>query len=242
MRIDSHVHLGGPDAGDGAAQSEQELLERMERAGVERAVAFPFNDSGAGECFSISNRRLAEVQRRHSGRIICFARLDPNSSRVVEEARHCIEALRLRGFKLHPTAQGFTPEHPAVTQILHLAARYSLPVVFDNGKPESQNAAIARAAEQVPEAVVILAHIRGEQAIEVCEGRRNLYLGTVKAAPERVVEAVDALGAERVIAGSDAPYASMRYEMVEKFEALESLSRGEKALIQGGNIRRLLGL
>ncbi|NOZ82358.1 MAG: amidohydrolase family protein, partial [Euryarchaeota archaeon] len=219
MLIDSHVHLGGPDAGDGATQSEQELLERMERAGVDCAVAFPFNDSGAGECFSASNRRLAEVQRRHE-RIVCFARLDPNSSVVLQEAARCIEELGLRGFKLHPTAQKFTPSHPAVEEILRLAARLGVPVVFDNGKRESGNLEIARVAERVPEAQVILAHIRGEGAIEACEGRSNLYLGTVKAPPEKVVEAVDRLGASRVIAGSDAPYASMRYEMVEKFENL----------------------
>ncbi len=238
MLVDAHVHLGGPDAGDGATQSEQELLERMRRAGVELAVAFPFNDADAGECFTASNRRLAEVQRR-CGEIVCFARLDPNSTKVLEAAREAVEVLGLRGFKLHPTAQGFTPSHPMVAEILELAGELGAPVVFDNGKRESPNLEIAKVAERVPEAKVILAHIRGEHVLEACESS-GVYLGTVKAPPERVEEAVERLGAERVIAGSDAPYASMRYEMVEKFEQLDTLSSRDRRLILGENMLGLL--
>ena len=242
MVIDAHVHLGGPDRGDGAKQSVEELLERMDRAGVERAVVFPFNEAEPGISFASANNFIAKAQRE-SERIIGFARLDPHyREAAILEAKRALRELGLRGIKLHPAAQKFYPDHPFVVRILQTAARFSAPVVFDNGKPESRNSELGKLADLVPEATIILAHMRGEGFIEACEGRDNLYLGTVKAKPEHVLQAVDALGAEKIIAGSDSPYASMRYEMVEKFEGLESLSDEEKALIRGGNIARLLKL
>ncbi|NOZ59687.1 MAG: amidohydrolase family protein [Euryarchaeota archaeon] len=243
MIIDSHVHLGGPDRGDGSRQDVGELLERMDRAGVEKAVVFPFNEAEPGISFASANNFIAKAQRENRERIIGFARLDPHyREAAILEAKRALRELGLRGIKLHPAAQKFYPDHPFVVRILQTAARFSAPVVFDNGKPESRNSELAKLADQVPEATIILAHMRGEGFIEACEGRPNVYLGTVKAKPEHVLQAVDALGAERIIAGSDAPYASMRYEMVEKFEALESLSEEERALIRGGNIARLLKL
>lgn len=242
MIIDAHVHLGGPDRGDGSKQSVEELLERMDRAGVEKAVVFPFNEAEPGISFASANNFIAKAQRENE-RIIGFARLDPHyREAAIMEAKRAFRELGLRGIKLHPAAQKFYPDHPFVVRILQTAARFSAPVVFDNGKPEARNEELAKLAEQVPEATIILAHMRGEGFIEACEGRPNVYLGTVKAKPEHVLQAVDTLGAEKVIAGSDAPYASMRYEMVEKFEELESLSDEEKALIRGGNIARLLKL
>lgn len=38
MIIDAHVHLGGPDKGDGSKQSVEELLERMQKADVDKAM------------------------------------------------------------------------------------------------------------------------------------------------------------------------------------------------------------
>ncbi len=243
MIIDAHVHLGGPDKGDGAKQSVDELIERMQRAGVDRAVVFPFNEAEPGISFASANNFIAKAQKEHADKIIGFARLDPHfREAAIMEAKRALRELGLRGIKLHPAAQKFYPDHPFVVRILQTAARFSAPVVFDNGKPEARNEAIAALAERVPEVTIILAHMRGEGFIEACEGRPNVYLGTVKAKPEHVLEAVDRLGAERIIAGSDSPYASMQYEMVEKFEELESLSDEEKALIRGGNIARLLGL
>jgi hypothetical protein len=41
MLIDSHVHVGGPDRGDGATLGPEELISEMNRLGVEQVVVFP---------------------------------------------------------------------------------------------------------------------------------------------------------------------------------------------------------
>ncbi len=243
MIIDAHCHLGGPDKGDGVEQSLAELIKRMDDCKVDMAVVFPFNDKNAGVSFSNSNAFIASAVRESKGRVIGFGRLDPHArEKAILEAKRCLEDLNLKGFKLHPTAQKFFPDHPFVLKILRIAAKYGVPVVFDNGKPESKNLEIAEVARQVPEAKIIIAHMRGDGFIEACKEAENLYLGTVKAKVDDIIMAIDELGADRIIAGSDSPYASMYFEMVDKFEQIESLSDEEKEKIRGKNMAKLLGI
>lgn len=243
MLVDSHCHLGGPDKVDGSRQSLEELIKRMDDCNVDLAVAFPFNDRDAGVSFFNSNSFIARAQEESGGRVVGFGRLDPHArEKALLEAKRCIEELELKGFKLHPTAQNFFPDHPAVLKIVRKVARYNVPVVFDNGKDESKNTEIARLADKVPEARIILAHMRGEGFIEVCRERENLYLGTVKAEVDDIARAVEELEVERVLAGSDAPLASMYFEMVDKFEQIDTISDEDLEKVRGENMARLLNL
>jgi len=237
MIIDSHNHLGGPDKGDGAKQSVEEILSRMKEANVDMAVIFPFNE----EPLTLANMFISRTQREHADKLIGFVRLNPNDREMaILEARKAITEYGLKGIKLHPTAQRFYPDHPFVLRIIETAAFYNVPVVFDNGKAASKNEDIANLAKQVPGAKIILAHMRGENYIKVCEENENLYLGTVKAEVDNIIEALDKLGAEKLIAGSDSPYADMKYEMHDKFEDITSDK--ERELILGKNIAKILNL
>lgn len=243
MIIDSHNHVGGPDKGDGAKQSPEEIVRIMDSIGVDKAVIFPFNEIDPGISFSNANDAIARAARKFPDRLIGFCRLDPNfGDRALEELERSIGELGLKGVKLHPTGQDFTPEHPYALKIIERAAEFKVPVVFDNGKAMSPNEGIGKLAERVPDAQIILAHMRGDKFIEVPEEHENVYLGTVKAgALEKIEEAVGRLGAEKIIAGSDSPYSSMKGEMIEKFDRTD-ISEREKALIKGGNMARLLDI
>ncbi len=243
MIIDSHNHLGGPDRGDGGSQSPDEIIQRMDACGVDMAVVFPFNEVDSGVSFSKANEYIASSVESHPNRLIGFARLDPNSGkRALKELERAIGGLRLKGIKLHPRGQNFGPSNRYVTEILERTAELGVPVVFDNGKSIFDNHAIGGLAEAVPEATIIMAHMRGDSFIEVPKTHENVYLGTVKAPVERVAETVTKLGAEKIIAGSDSPYADMAFEMKDKFERVGGLSKRDIKLITGENISILLGL
>jgi predicted TIM-barrel fold metal-dependent hydrolase len=243
MIIDSHNHLGGPDRGDGGSQSPDEIIQRMDASGVEMAVVFPFNEVDPGISFSKANDFIAEAVAISPDRLIGFARLDPNSGEsALKELERAIEGLGLKGVKLHPKGQGFIPSNEYVLKIVERASTLDVPVVFDNGKSIFDNHAIGRLAEKVPEAKIIMAHMRGDGFIEVPQTHENVYLGSVKSQIERVAEAVDKLDAEKIIAGSDSPYADMAYEMKDKFLEIEELSKNDVKLIAGKNMLGLLGL
>jgi predicted TIM-barrel fold metal-dependent hydrolase len=80
-------------------------------------------------------------------------------------------------------------------------------------------------------------------AIEAVRQRPNLYLGTTVVAaaePMAVKRAVEAVGAERVLFGSNAPWAIPCYG-VEGIRRL-GLSEADEKLVLGENFRRIYRL
>ncbi len=103
--------------------------------------------------------------------------------------------------------------------------------------------AIARAAVACPEATIILGHMGGyfhvDEAIEAAERLPNLVLETsAMPYPDKIRQAVERLGPERVIYASDGPACSPRIE-VEKVR-LAGLDAEAERLVLGENARRLL--
>ncbi len=232
--------MGGPDKGDGYKQSPDEIVARMDAAGVDRAVVFPFNEIDPGVSFSSANDRISEGVKKYPDRLIGFCRLDPHfGEKAIEEMGRSVDKLGLRGVKLHPTGQNFEITDAQVVDIVREASRLNVPVVFDTGKKQSQPWMVGELAKRVPEAVIIMAHMRGENYLDVAKEHENVYQGTTKAFDvEKLKEALDILGAEKLIAGSDSPYAGMKAAI----EIFDFASTAEKRLILGGNIERILGL
>lgn len=238
--IDSHVHCGGPDRGDGVGLSFEDLINKMDMAGVERAVIFPFNSPGENHTFHEANSYILEAVDNHPDRLIGFMRIDPRRKTGALEEIDIYYGKGLKGIKLHPKSQDFGPDHAFLYKILEKAQEYDLPVVFDTGKPIFPNKAFLELAFRFPEVNIILAHLRGMDSVPVVSEYPNLYQGLAKAAElEGIKKAVDVLGAGKIIAGSDTPYGDMRFEMVDKFRDMELSSR-ELDRIRRKNIEALI--
>jgi len=244
MVIDAHNHLGGPDKGDGRSQDTSEILAAMDKAGVEMAVVFPFNEAEPGISFSRTNDYIAASVKSHPDRLIGFCRLDPNCGpAALHELERCINVLGLRGVKLHPTSQGFSLTDPTLARILGLAESFGIPAVFDTGKKESPPLGVATLAREFPGLTIIMAHMNlYDESLDAARTAPNIYIGTTGYFnPPRLAKAVGELGAGRFIMGSDSPYIRMERE-VEKINRLEGVGADEKKLIQGGNAARILGI
>nr|MDO8077675.1 amidohydrolase family protein [Candidatus Freyarchaeota archaeon] len=121
-------------------------------------------------------------------------------------------------------------------------AEFGVPVVFDSGKELSPPEKIGMLAERVPEAKLIMAHMRGEKYLEVTRKFENVYLGTTGMFKiNKLHEALQVLGADKLIAGSDSPYIPQELE-VRKFDYIPGITPEEKAKILGQNIMRILRL
>ena len=155
-----------------------------------------------------------------------------------------ITDLGFKGLKLHPVT---TIAHPAGEDTLRLiraAAAHGAPTLFHCGdEPLTTPLAVERAAEQCPEATIILGHMGGyfhvDEAIEAAERRPNLVLETsAMPYPAKITEAVARVGPERVLYASDGPACSPRIE-VEKVR-LAGLDAAAEGLVLGENAARLL--
>jgi predicted TIM-barrel fold metal-dependent hydrolase len=140
-----------------------------------------------------------------------------------------------------------TIAHPAGADTLRLiraAAAHGAPTLFHCGdEPLTTPLAIARAAAACADATIILGHMGGyfhvDDAIEVAERHRNVVLETsAMPYPAKIREAVERIGAERVIYASDGPACSPRIE-VEKVR-LAGLDPESERLVLGENARRML--
>lgn len=157
---------------------------------------------------------------------------------------------RVNGIKLHPSVDRVRITDPAAAPFLEYAESEGIPVMVHCGRwQEMASYKLAlQAAGAHRAATFILSHMGGDTpelemgTIEGIkrEGLDNVFLGTEGVREYWAVqEAVDALGADRVIFGSDFPLGHPRMYM-GVIEALK-ISDGDRSLILGGNILRLVG-
>jgi predicted TIM-barrel fold metal-dependent hydrolase len=151
---DAHTHLGQNDP-DGMSQTLEELVEALRAAGGRGAFTFPMHEPDG---YPPANDMVLEAVRRADGMLVPFCRVSPNGGDAPAEARRALAA-GARGIKLHPRAEQFTLDHPAVRELAALAAAERLPMLVHAGRgiPALGEHLVALAGE-FPEARFILAH------------------------------------------------------------------------------------
>jgi predicted TIM-barrel fold metal-dependent hydrolase len=217
--IDAHLHVDDIPALGWKMEAEL-CVRRLDEAGIDAGVVMTITDWPEVNRGSID--LVAQACAAYPGRLYAFARIHPwYGDEAVAALEQAIVDYGFKGLKLHPVT---TIDHPSGKDTLALirtAAAHSAPTLFHCGdEPLTTPLAVAAAAEACPEATVILGHMGGyfhvDEAIEVAERVPNLVLETsAMPYPARIREAVERLGAERVIYGSDGPVCSPRIE-VEK--------------------------
>jgi uncharacterized protein len=219
-----------------------QCVRRLNEAGIDKGVVMTIVD--APEVNANAVELIAEACAAFPDRLDAFARIHPWYEEAVDLLERAISEYGFKGLKLHPVT---TIAHPAGEETLRLiraAANHSAPTLFHCGdEPLTTPLAVARAAEACPEATIILGHMGGyfhvDEAIEVAERVPNLVLETsAMPYPTKIREAVERIGAERVIYASDGPACSPRIE-VEKVR-LATLDADAERLVLGENARRLL--
>lgn len=242
MIIDAHAHLDEVDA-FGWKDTPSKLLRLMDDAGIDKAVVTTYADEPGPED---GVERLREYVASHPDRFIGFPRMDPRyGEEAIETFERAIEEDDMQGLKLHPVSNLSNPFADFTVEIMDRAADLDVPVLIHSGDrvmtlPRQIGEAAART-----DATIIMAHIGGffnaNEAIEVAVEHDNIILETSAFPyPRAIQEAVDRLGAKRVIYGSDQPAANPQVEL-EKIRVLDLTDR-QRELILYENVAQLLDL
>jgi uncharacterized protein len=254
MLIDADVHIS-PTPQGGNSIGIDELLRRMDRAGVDKAITWLQPPYVRSE-IDAGNAYVAAAMRAHPDRILGFGWADPNLGveKAIADARRAVEEDGLFGVKLNGAQNGYPIDDPAkalpvIEAVAATGAILALHVGADayNHTHPSRVATIAR---RFPGLRILVVHMGGAAfhdltgpAIAVAQEFPNLTLigSAVRAAP--ILRAIKTLGAERVCFGSDTPFELMHVELA-KYRALleDEVTAEERALVMGGNVARLLGL
>lgn len=241
--FDAHMHVENfPSLG--WTMSTADCIRRMDDADIQSAIIMTITDAPALNPTALE--LIAAACDEFPDRLHGFARLHPGyGAQAIELLRTAVNDLGFVGLKLHPVSTLSHPAGPDTVALVREAAELGVPVLFHCGdEPMTTPYQIAPLAQKVPAAQIILGHMGGyyhvDDAIAAAERYPNLYLETsAMPFPHKVREAVQRIGAERVLFGSDGPVCSPVLE-VEKVRQAD-LAEADAVQVLGGTLRRLLG-
>lgn len=236
--IDVHNHLGEP-WGTTYEQTPEVLLRKMDRAGVDRAVVFPFPFG------NFDNEYVARAVRQHADRLTGFVMVSPFQRVDLRDyIRRYVEDDGYRGIKLHPAAHGYKlSELNVCGPILDVARELGIPVLAYSGDEVYAGPfQVMIAAEAYPEVSFVMAHsgfmMQTNDAVIVAERCPNVLLEHSSGISLGVTQSIKAIGPERVVLGSDTPHMDFEVEIYKMEIAVPDPDA--RALVLGGNAARLL--
>ncbi|MBN2308301.1 MAG: amidohydrolase family protein [Candidatus Hydrogenedentes bacterium] len=232
---DCHGHLGGrachyhlPDCSLDATVAE------MDRLGVERCCVFSFTVVFGDEAFG--NDVVAEAVARYPERFVGFTGLNPHrGERAMLEELERGARLGLRGIKLIAHYQGYPEEGPLIDIACQWAHERKQIILHHHwGSPEH----VERLVSTYPGACFITGHATRAYA-DVMQRHPNLFVCSCPLhEPNDCENMVAAIGADRLLFGSDLQDLPVAWGLGPILSA--RLTREEKGLILGGNLRRIL--
>ena len=183
--------------------------------------------------FQIGNRRIpneevAEAAAANADMMMAFASIDPHKGKMgVREARDLIEAGVIKGFKFHPTVQGFFPNDRMAYDLYEVIAEHKLPALFHSGHSGigtgmpgggglrlkySNPIHIDDVAVDFPDMTIIIAHPSWpwqDEALSVCLHKPNVYIDlsgwSPKYFPPQLVQYANSQLKTKMLFGSDFP-------------------------------------
>ena len=253
MIIDADTHIS-PTGEDALAITYDELLRRMDRAGVDKALTWlrpPYMRE-----ISESNAYVYEATQQHPDRVLGFGWADPHLGldRSRDEIKRCIYDYGFHGVKLNGAQNSFYIDDPTLSlPLVEEIARTGKLLAFHVGTDAYETThpfRVAKVARLFPELQILMAHMGGvahhdlsNAAIEMAQECPNLFLIGSAVRARAILKAIVVLGAARVCFGSDTPFEFMHVE-VAKYRALldGEVTPEEEQLVMGGNIARLMNL
>ena len=159
--FDAHCHIGTA-LHSGRRHSAKTILARMDRHGVDRALAIPFP---LVQSYRDEHDEIGAAVRAHGDRLVGAVCLDPFTGRPAfrEEARRCREKYGFRALKIQPQFQPIDATSGRHDFVFETALENELAVVCHTGSgiPYALPSTFMPAARQFPELKIVLAHCGG---------------------------------------------------------------------------------
>ena len=242
--IDAHAHLGRCPDIHAACGDAKGLLASMDRIGIQTTCLSSFQALGGN--YRRGNEAVADAVRRHPGRFMGYAVINPSFPDDIEcEISRCLDDLGLFAVKLHPTYHGTPPDAPAYHRVYTMMqVRRGVILSHTFGDPGT----LERLAAGYPDITFIEAHTAATYIPRVAESyavvmaaRSNIYLDMClsRVYYGDLEQWVDAVGANRLLFGTDVPFNDNAHQIGRVTHA--AISEADKRAILGGNMMRIVG-
>lgn len=226
-------------------------------------VIFPVDAERETGFRRYSNEEVAELAAANSDIMIPFASIDPAKGKAgAREARRLVRDFGVRGFKFHPTMQGFYPNDRSAYVLYEAIAAEGAITLFHTGQTGvgsgmrggmgmrlkySNPIYLDDVAADFPDMPIILAHPSfpwQEEALSVATHKPNVYIDmsgwSPKYFPKILVQYANTILKKKMLFGSDWP-AITPDRWLADFEKID-IRDEVRPLILKENARRLLNL
>lgn len=224
----------------------EDIIAGMDRCQIEVAILSSLSGLMHTETHK-DNLYVRKLVHQNPNRFRGLAVVTPYAGRrAAEELETCLRDPGFVGLKLHPWIQGYYGGADFVAPLLEICQNHSAPVVFHTGTPPyAQAYHIWVQAQKFPQVTFILAHLglnyQWRDAIEVGKMCSNTLFDTSGISYTFAIKrAIEELGPERVLFGSDNPFLFPETEL----QKVVTLGLNTKALklVLCENARRIFGL
>ncbi|MFF5297476.1 4-hydroxyphenyl-beta-ketoacyl-CoA hydrolase [Paractinoplanes globisporus] len=227
------------------------------------AVVFTVDAEHATGHAPIPNEEVAASCAAHPDVLIPFASIDPHRGRAAAiEARRLVREHGVRGFKFHPSLQGFSPDDRMAYPLYEAIEELGVPALFHTGQTGigagvpggggirlrySNPMLVDDVAVDFPDLRIILAHPSfpwQDEALAVATHKPYVYIDlsgwSPKYFPPLLVRYANTLLRDKVLFGSDYPVLTPDRWLAD-FEKLD-IKPDVRPKILKDNAARLLGL
>ena len=176
----------------------------------------------------IPNEEIAQAAAENSDMMICFASIDPHKGKMgAREARRLIAEHGVKGFKFHPTVQGYHPYDRMAWPIYEVINEHRMPAIFHTGHSGigsgmrcggglrlaySNPMHLDDVAIDFPDMQIVMAHQSfpwQDEALSVATHKPNVWIDlsgwSPKYFPKQLVQYANTLLKDRILFGSDYP-------------------------------------
>lgn len=237
IEVDGHGHASLPgDLAEAAAKyfsadsprADLDSIARYYRERKMAAVVFTVDATTQLGHSAISSAEIAEGAARNNDVLIPFGSVDPRQGEAaVDGARRLIAESGVRGFKFHPTVQGFDPSDETYYPLYAALEEAGVVALFHTGQTGigagmrggralrlalSNPMLLDGVAADFPDLQIIMAHPSvpwQEEAISVATHKHNTWIDlsgwSPKYFPPQLVRNANSLLKRRILFGSDFP-------------------------------------
>lgn len=220
LKYDIHSHFGPTSSGEDVPV--ENMIKELEAYGISKVGISCLSGNSTRE----QNDTIIEAMQQYPDFIRGYAFINPKNTDAADEVERCLGQYKMDACKFHSWKQGYYPDNrPELEGIFQTVQKYGKHVQMHVGTaPLSTPYIWAEWAKKFPKIDFVFTHTGyyefGFSTIEAVKNLPNVWVETSGQMDVQVLQkAVEVLGSERVVFGTDWPYKPVNLE-VEKFEEL----------------------
>lgn len=218
----------------------EELLKKMDEAGIDRAVVSCYAES-------LDNDSVKRAFTRYPERFTGLYTVNPWKEDSAEELEQALNG-GFRGLYMNPLRHGYMLcEHEVFYPLLEVCRKYKAPVwCYGAAEVFSSPVFFGEIAEDFPEVNIIMGRMGlqydNASAVNVAKNHPNVYLETSSSMDFNTHRAMKTAGIDKVLLGTGTPEAGYySLEVMKVRNAAKNFENGEEKVLWK-NAARLFGL